>query len=368
MKTTLKLKLLPSADQHQALVHTLEVFNAACNYLGEVAFENGTANKLKLQKLAYHETRERFGLPAQLAVRAIAKVCEAYKRDRSIRPTFRPHGSAVYDQRVLSFKGLDTASILSLAGRLKVPIVAYAYASDRITAYGMRGQADLILERGTFYLCVVVELPEPLKSEPKDWLGVDMGVVNITTDSDGENFSGAEVNGLRRRHASLRSKLQSKGSQSATRRLKQQSGKEARFARDVNHRISKHVVAKAQGTDRGIAVEDLTGIRERVTVRKAQRRALHSWGFHQLASFVEYKAALAGVPFVKVDPKNTSRTCPGCGHVAKENRPTRDQFLCVSCGLAGPADHFAAVEIGRRAAVNQPYAGALTNHLRTTLL
>jgi len=358
MNTTLQLKLAPSADQHQALVHTMESFNTACNWIAGVAYENGSANRNIVHRLTYQEARERFSLPAQLAVRAIAKVCEALKRDKKKQPKFKPHGSVVYDQRNLSFRSLDTVSILSVSGRLKMPVVVYGYAHDRITAYGVRGQADLVLRNGHFYLCVVVDIPEPPRGQPKDWLGVDMGVVNIATDSDGENFSGAEVNGLRRRHASLRARLQSKGTRSATRRLKQQSGRESRFGRHVNHEVSNHVVAKAKGTERGISVEDLTGIRERVTVRKAQRRALHSWGFWQLASFVEYKAALAGVPFVKVDPRNTSRTCPGCGHVAKANRPTRDQFLCVSCGLAGPADHFAAVEIGRRAAIGQPYAAA----------
>src|SRR5690606_37816735 len=46
---------------------------------------------------------------------------------------------------------------------------------------------------------------------------------------------------------------------------------------------------------------------------------LSNWGFHQLRSFVSYKAALLGVPVLLVDPRNTSRTCPECGHVAKEN-------------------------------------------------
>ncbi|MER3403653.1 MAG: hypothetical protein C4337_10335, partial [Armatimonadota bacterium] len=52
---------------------------------------------------------------------------------------------------------------------------------------------------------------------------------------------------------------------------------------------------------------------------KAQRRVQHSWGFHQLGSFIEYKARLAGVLVVLVDPRNTSRTCPACGHVSKAN-------------------------------------------------
>ncbi|WP_433379871.1 zinc ribbon domain-containing protein [Streptosporangium sp. CA-115845] len=116
-----------------------------------------------------------------------------------------------------------------------------------------------------------------------------------------------------------------------------------------NHVIAKKLVGKAKDTRSGIALEDLQGIRERVTVRKAQRADLHSWGFHQLRTFVTYKAALAGVPVRLVDPRNTSRTCPGCGHLDKRNRPTRDEFCCVLCGLAGPADYFAAINIGRRA-------------------
>ncbi|MET8052469.1 transposase [Streptosporangium sp. NPDC005286] len=107
--------------------------------------------------------------------------------------------------------------------------------------------------------------------------------------------------------------------------------------------------AGTRATEVALALEDLSGIREPVTVRKAQRADLHSWGFHQLRTFVTYKAALAGVAVRLVDPRNTSRTCPGCGHIDRRNRPTRDEFRCVSCGLVGPVDYFAAINIGRRA-------------------
>jgi IS605 OrfB family transposase len=139
--------------------------------------------------------------------------------------------------------------------------------------------------------------------------------------------------------------------------LKRLSGKERRFANDVNHRISKRIVAKAQRTGRGLALEDLQGIRERVRLRKPQRATLHSWAFHDLGQKLRYKAERAGVPLVWVDPKNTSRQCPACGHTEKANRPTQALFRCVACGCSGPADYFAAVNIGRRAAVNQPNAG-----------
>jgi transposase len=74
-----------------------------------------------------------------------------------------------------------------------------------------------------------------------------------------------------------------------------------------------------------------------------------NWGFHQLKSFVVYKAALAGVPVVLVDPRDTSRQCSCCGVVDKASRRTRDDFLCTACGHAAPADHNAALNIRARA-------------------
>lgn len=354
MNLTLMVKLQPTPEQAAALLETMERFNAACNAVAEVAFREQTANKIRLQKLVYYDIRERFGLPAQMAVRVISKVAEAYKRDRSKNPSFRPRGAIVYDQRVLSWKGLDRVSILTLQGRQIIPIVFGGYQAARLKH--IRGQADLIYRDGRFYLAVVVDVPEPPSEGPEDWLGVDLGIVNIAADSDGETYSGGHLNGLRKRYAKLRARLQAKGTKSAKRLLKKRRRKERRFARNVNHVISKRLVAKAKDTSRGIALEELKGIRERLSVKKAQRRVQHSWAFHQLRAFVEYKARLAGIPVILVDPRNTSRTCPACGHVAKANRPSQAHFRCIGCGFAGPADTIAARNIASRAAVMQPYA------------
>ncbi len=94
-------------------------------------------------------------------------------------------------------------------------------------------------------------------------LGVDLGVVNIAVDSDGEVHSGSQINNVRHSHRLLRAKLQAKGTRSAKRKLKRLSGKERRFAKDTNHCISKKLVAKAKDTNRAIALEDLKGIRSR---------------------------------------------------------------------------------------------------------
>jgi len=120
MKQTMLLKLTPTEEQHHALLETMHAFNAAANYVAQVAFAEKTANKFELQKLVYGESRTTYKLAAQLAIRAISKASEAYKRDKSIQPTFQPEGALVYDERVMSFKGLLTVSLLTIQGRVLV--------------------------------------------------------------------------------------------------------------------------------------------------------------------------------------------------------------------------------------------------------
>ena len=341
----MQLKLLPTTEQADALLRTMERFNAACDALAVVAFANRCANKVELQKLAYNDIRRDFGLGAQMTVRAIAKVVEVYKRDKDIQPTFRPHSAIVYDQRILSWKGSDRVSILTNDGRQIMPWVCGAYQHAQLDR--VRGQADLIYRDGKFFLYVTIDVGDVPEGNPVEYLGVDLGRRNIAADNDGETFCGAHNASLRRRHARLRRKLQRKGTKSAKRLLRARRRKEARFASDLNHRISNQIVRKAKDTGRGIAVEDLLHIRTRTTVRKPQRRAHHSWAFAQLRSFLTYKSALTGIPLVAVDPRNTSRTCPECGCIDKKNRPTRDRFQCIECGHAGPSDTTAARNISR---------------------
>jgi putative transposase len=355
MKQTIVLKLAPTAEQADALLATMERFNAACDAIAEVAHAHRLANKIELQRLVYYDMRDRFGLSAQLTVRAIAKVVEAYKRDKTIRPWFRPRGAVCYDQRIMRWLGIDAVSLATLQGRIEVPIRFGAYQAARLDR--RHGQADLIWRDGTFYLYATIDVPEPPPGEPEDYLGVDLGIVNLAADSDGATYSGQAIERRRRTGAHRRRNLQRKGTKAARRKLRQLGRDRSRSQRDTNHVISKAVVRNAKGTGRGIALEDLRGIRDRTTVPRQQRARHGNWSFGQLRSFITYKARAQGVRVVAVDPRNTSRTCPECGHCDKANRRTQAAFCCQACGFAAPADTTAARNIRARAAVMQPNAG-----------
>jgi putative transposase len=354
MHLMVQVKLLTTPEQAQVLKHTLETANAACSHISQRAWEAKRFRRYDLHQLVYQEVRQAFPLSAQMVVRQIAKVADAYKVDQEKQREFRAQGSITYDERILSWRTEEEqrVSIWTTRGRLKIPFVCGEEQRERL---GRRcGQADLVYREGSFYLHQVCEVEEAKQYEAQGWIGVDLGITQLATTSDGESFSGREVEERRKWYAHRRGILQSVGTKSAKRRLKQMAGRMARFQRDVNHRISKRLVGIAKRTSRGIGLEDLTGIRERTRVSRGQRARHHNWAFYQLRCFVCYKARLLGVPVQLIDPAYTSQTCPLCGYCHRSNRRCRDWFACAECGFAVPADHAAAMNIAARAAVNPP--------------
>jgi putative transposase len=191
VKQTIAVKLEPTTEQANALRLTMEAFNRGCDYVAKVAFEKHLANKIAIQPFVYGTLRSEFGLSSQMAIRAIAKAIEAYKRDKNIQPTFDPHGAMVYDHHIMSFRDLSHVSLLTLGGRELLPLRYGAYQEARMDR--IKGQADLILRGGVFYLYLTVDLPTPPPIDSVDVLGVDLGIVQLAVDSDGEAHTGAGV-------------------------------------------------------------------------------------------------------------------------------------------------------------------------------
>ncbi|MFE3855022.1 RNA-guided endonuclease InsQ/TnpB family protein [Streptomyces griseorubiginosus] len=371
MKLTVHVKLLPTPVQAAELEVTLRACNEAATWASGVAFEKDVRRNFGLREHTYAEIKQRWGLGAQAAQHVIKKTCDAYatlaanlkagnlgkpwsKRYRRAvdKPVvFRPEGAQPYDDRMLSWQIPDrTVSVWTLSGRVKG--VAFTASPEQLARLALyrKGESDLLYRDGMWFLNATCEIPEAgPNTDPAGFLGIDLGIVNIATTSDGQIMGGRALNRGRVRERTLRTKLQKKNTPSARRRLKKRRRKEARRAKDINHKIAKHVVAEAERTGRGIALEDLTGIRERVRLRKPQRATHSSWSFAQLGQFIAYRAKKAGVPVVYVDPAYTSRTCAECGHIDKANRVSQAWFACRSCGFVDHADRNGSRNIRQRA-------------------
>lgn len=355
MKLTAKIKLQPNSEQHEHLLNTIKVANEACNYISDVAWGAQVFGQFNIHKLVYHDVRAKFALSAQVTVRCISKVTDAYKLDRKTKRSFGEFGAIPYDDRILRYWiDKETVSIWTVGGRQKMGFAAGPRQIELLQS--RKGESNLTFVDDEFYLFATCDIDEPTPDDVTDVLGIDLGIVQIASDSDGNQFSGSQVNSIRKRRRRQRKRLQKKGTKSARRVLRRLKRKESRFSKDVNHQVSKRIVEKAKRTGRAISLENLKGIRSRIRARKPQRSTLHSWAFADLIEKIKYKAKLAGIPVIEVDPAYTSQTCSECGHCAKSNRKSQANFLCVECGFSANSDTNAARNISTlgRAVVNQP--------------
>lgn len=348
-----KLQTVPAQVEH--IEQTLKAFANACNYVSQYGQKHKISNQFKLQRGCYKIVREKFGLSANLAVRAIARVavCLRAKKNSLFRPT-----SIDYDARIFTYKESDNlVSLTLLYGRSKFFLDIGKYQRN-----ALRGKkptsATLCKKHNGYFLDIQIkeDSPEPLK--PKGMLGVDLGVKNIATTSTGRIFSSQALNSYRIKRHKIRKSLQSKAAKGkhSTRKncrriLKRLSGKESRAAKNINHTISKRIIDEAKESELAIALENLTGIRERTNkrLRRSQRGLHNSWSFYQLKSMILYKAQRAGVPVVQINPRYTSLMCSSCLHAGIRRG---SKFFCSNCGNISDADLNAAQNIAAVGAVS----------------
>jgi IS605 OrfB family transposase len=398
---TLVCKLQPTPEQAVLIETTLTAFAAACNHINQTVKPSITS-AISLQNLAYQPAREQFGLSANLAIRACARV-GANRKTAKLKgkpvKDFQPT-SADYDARIFAFREKDwTVSLTWVGGREHIKLNAGNYQRGKLTGKKPTS-AQLCKHRdGEYYIHIQIkdEAPAPIKSDKV--IGADFGRRDIAITSTGDKWDGKQIADTRDKYSRVRSSLQkkaTKGTRSTRRRARQilkrlqgaecRRGKlpppnllrERRFQTWLNHNISKLIILSALSCNSIVAIEDLTGIRERTNQQprtKTERRRSNSWSFFQLRQFLEYKGIRSGVEVVAVSPRYTSQTCHQCLHI----HPDKDKsyrsgknFKCEHCGWHGDADENGSkmIELVGAAFVNRlggsGLSCSLSEHLRAT--
>lgn len=95
-----------------------------------------------------------------------------------------------------------------------------------------------------------------------------------------------------------------------------------------------------------------------VAAKSGLNRGILEQGWGMMFAQLEYKAASAGIPFVRVNPARTSQTCADCGSVDPLSRKGT-RFRCWHCGHTADADVNAARNILRRGLDALGLAGSL---------
>ena len=356
MKQTLTLacKLQPTPEQCDKIDALLDAFASACRFANQ-SVKPSVTSKTTIQSLVYNELRERFGLSANQAVRVCARVGAnrktAKQKGKPVKE-FKPT-SADYDARIFAFREKEwTVSLTLLGCREQIKLYIGNYQRGKLKGRKPTS-AQLCKHRDcSYYIHIQLtdETPDPIKSDKV--IGVDFGRREIAKTSTAQGWDGKQSNETRDRFNRVRTSLQrkaSKGTRSTRRRarqiLKRLSGRERRFQQWVNHSISAAIIREAKQLNAIIAIEDLTGIREKTNQQprnRAERRRSNSWAFYQLRQFLEYKGIKEGVEVVAVSPRYTSQTCHKCLHIGLR---TEKRFKCGHCGWHGDADLNGALNI-----------------------
>lgn len=263
------------------------------------------------------------------------------KRKWHIRPEKSEYSSIRFDARTVTLRG-QQLSFSTVAKRVRTVIQVPAWFEQR---YPERKFTAATIRYDKRARRVVANLIFSIKAQAQPTrgtvLGLDRGLYQLVTTSEGIHHSGAKVRALRREHVHLRQKLQQKGTRSAKQLLKKRSGKEKRFMLDVNHCITKQLVQNSAHST--FVLERLTGIRDKRR-GKTMNTWLGQWAFHQFEILLDYKASALGKQVVFIDPRYTSQRCNACGRIEKSNRK-KNRYVCKHCGFIEHADVNAALNI-----------------------
>jgi IS605 OrfB family transposase len=358
---TLKLKLLPTLEQKKLLIETIREANAVCSAISEVAFEKRIFNNFKLHHEVYHSYKSSFKISSQVLVRCISRVSDSFKVARKSKKRFNPLGAIDYDSRIISYKSDSIVSIWAIGGRIKMPFVCH---DKKYFSYNKK-DAKLIFKNEKFYIFQSIEILDNHLKDVEEFIGVDMGLIEIAALSNGKTFSSEKLTKYREKRQKIRSSVQSKRTRGGKKLLKRLSGRERTTASIINHTIAKQIVQIAKEERKGIAIEDLKGIQlSSIKKGKKFRARVGKWSFGQLRKYISYKAALVGIPVISVNPRYTSKTCSKCHYIGNRKGKT---FQCNNCGNNMDADVNASINIATLgASVNKPensiiYSCALYN-------
>ena len=361
---TVACKLEVSNTIAKEIDETLLVFASACDWVNQNT-PNKMTNKTAMQSLVYHDARVNFGLSANLAIQAIRRVCAnrktAKQKGRKVKE-FSPT-SISYDARIFSFREKDwTVSVKLLNSRQRIKLLIGNYQVGLLKGKDPKAATLVRRKNGDYYIHITLDEPTQPETETDRVLGCDLGRTDICTTSERQSWSGKQITDKRNHYAKLRATIQkkaSKGTRSSRRRcrelLKRLSGNEKRFQKHINHEISRQLVNNAVTNKQAIAIEDLTGIRERTNKKPRSRkdkRLSNNWAFYQLRQFLTYKCVLAGVKLILVNPAWTSQTCHNC-HVIGDRKGKK--FACNNCGNKCDADYNGSKNIQALGAIiNRP--------------
>ena len=332
-----------------------------------------STSKTYLHKNGYEKAKQMFSLNTALIQTARDKAVEILKsfnerkkkgKVRTERPKLK-RISIRFDKRCYFFA--KTTNVLtpywltlSLNRKTRVSLpIRFGIRQEELIEEALQGKwkfctVELVKKNGEWYAHFVLKKEVELINEPETFVSVDLGEWNVAVvvaisrhnpskPMKGQFWSYAKIRYIRGKYAHIRRNLQRKKRIDLVKRI---GSKEGRIVNQILHTIAKEVVEYAKQFPKPIIVmERLKNIRENMNGSVKLNRRLHAWGFGKFQTYIEYKANLEGILVVYINPKNSSKRCHRCGHIARKVEGR--EFRCPKCGLIYNRDLNSAINLAR---------------------
>lgn len=356
MTETHKCRLYPTKTQERKLDNTLNTCRHLYNDALQQRIEKYKAEKKSLSYydqckwLTENNNEYRMEVYSQVLQNVLKRVDTAYKnffrgfksKKRVGYPRFKNkerYRSFCYPQ--LGFKMLDNNRIrLSKIG--DVPIVISRPIEGKVKT------CTIVKEVDQWYATLTVETSSAVSiKNDKPMIGIDVGISNLITVSDGSVIENPRTLRKSERKLAREQRRLSRKKKGSKRRNKQRvkvakaHRKIRRQRDDYCHKTTTSLVEKSST----IACEDLNI--QGMCKNRSLAKHIHDAGWGKLITFLEYKTQSAGGRVIKVPPKNTSQQCSGCGTIVQKELQDR-VHNCTKCGLVIDRDHNAAINIKNR--------------------
>ena len=364
-----KFELMPNGAQIRRLKQfcgcSRFVFNRALAYRNE-QYEADKSFKFSYNKIANllpEWKRELTWLKdchSQVLQQALKDLESSFKNffaKRSDFPKFKRKGEKD------SFRFPQGCKLEQQNNRIYLPKIGWIRYRNSRAIVGEMKNVTVSRKCGKWYISVQTEFEQKTPQPKGGEIGIDMGIVRFATLSNSEHFEPINAfKNLKGKLAKLQRRLKNKVKfsqnwQKLKAKIAKLHHKISNIRKNYLHQISSQIsqshaivyVEDLQVTNMSKSAKgDVEQYGKNVKQKSGLNRMILDQSWFEFRRQLDYKLLWNGGHLVAVPPQNTSRTCPCCGHTAKDNRQTQAVFECVECGYTENADVAGAINILRR--------------------
>jgi putative transposase len=296
--------------------------------------------------------------PLQQSLKDLERAYSNFFAQRADLPRFKKKGQS--DR--FGYPDRKQIQLDQTNSRLFLPKLRWLRYRNSRDVLGSVRQVTVSSSAGKWFVSIQTEREVAQPIPQGGAVGIDLGIVRFATLSNGTFF--APLNSFKRHESALRKAQQTMSRKSkfsnnwrkAKARAQRIHARIGNARRDYLHEVTT-TISKNHAM---VCIEDLqvrnmsrsaAGSAEqpakKVRAKSGLNKSILDQGWFEFRRQLDYKLAWSGGHLIALPPQNTSRTCPCCGHISKDNRHSQARFECVECGYVENADLVGAINVLR---------------------